>query len=469
MNQDNKKKYNGLLTILLSQASDMPKRSNKDIPEMYFVKATYGAQTFYTAAVDGQIPVYGRSFRVPLIEAEKHPVTLSLFKGINASDKGKDNELIGTLSLPYESIVNATAYTLSSCRQVCEKGPSLEYSISVCGLVQAKKGIEAGSAATLIDHAASSPDKGTPVDVTIEKGWGFKAETRGLRQSDIPDTYIKLTFGSSPRVWRTKTIKNNFTPFWQETQHFEMRDHSQIISIEAWDEDSGSSDTDDLLGSARVSVGKILLAGGSFDVELLQDGKPSGIYVTIRCEISAGVAGPDTASKSETASSVPPAVVSPESIKTGTTMWSSPSTHLNLYTEKVDAPTVKPSEVRFCLTAVKGSGFQVETRRFGKKDIPDVYCAITIGEDIKWRTKTIKNDLAPMWNESKSFCLDNGEAVIHIKVYDEDDGIADTDDFLGMASLPVGTLLSCGTKDLDLLNKDGTSTGCILTFKCSAE
>jgi Ca2+-dependent lipid-binding protein len=120
------------------------------------------------------------------------------------------------------------------------------------------------------------------------------------------------------------------------------------------------------------------------------------------------------------------------------------------------------------LIAVKGTGFVVEKRRFGKNDIPDVYCKITVG-GVTWRTKTIKNDLEPVWNESKSFCVENDKAGVQIQVYDEDDGVADQDDFLGMASYPVGTLLSSGTKDVVLLNKDGTPNGCIVTLKCAAE
>jgi hypothetical protein len=136
---------------------------------------------------------------------------------------------------------------------------------------------------------------------------------------------------------------------------------------------------------------------------------------------------------------------------------------------QIDPPKVGSTEVRFCLTAVKGFGFKVESRRFGKKDIPDTYCMITVGDTMKWRTKTIKNDLAPVWNESQSCCVDNAKAMIQVKVYDEDDGIADKDDLLGMASLPVGTLVSSGTKDLDLLDEAGASTGCVVTLSCSAE
>lgn len=300
LNGGNEKMFNGVLTILLSQASGIPDRSDPDVPEMYFVKASFGKKTFFSAAVDGQVPVYDTSFRIPLLDESKHPIVISLFKGANATEDGKDNELVGEFQVLYESVMDSVAYTISSSRQVCEAGPSVEYSISVCGLAEAKtrSGVHSASALPL-PAATNGPDKGTPVDVTIEKGWGFKAESRGLRKADIPDTYVKLTFGSSPRIWRTKTIKNNFTPFWQETQTFEMVDHSQIINVEAWDEDGGSNDPDDLLGSARITVGKILLAGGSFDVELLQDGAPSGTYVTLRCGMSTSSSDADGNDKAE--------------------------------------------------------------------------------------------------------------------------------------------------------------------------
>lgn len=489
MNQgDNEKKYKGLLTILISRAVDLPQRSDKDVPELYFCKATYDEQTFYTAAVDGQTAVYDRSFRVPLMETEPHPVYLSLFKGTTPSEKGINNVLVGTFSIPHEAMLAATGSTVSACCPVRENGPSLEYSVSVCGLVPAKEGTDVGSAATiaLVGQATSTsagststagPDKGTPVDVTIEKAWGLKAESRGLLRADIPDAYVRLTFGSSPRVWRTKTIKNSYTPFWQETQQFEMRDHSQIVNVEVWDEDSGSSDKDDMLGAARVSVGKILLAGGGLDVELQDGGKPCGIFVTIRCGVCAVSVPVQPVTKAENKSTVPAMVdetvvpTAPDNVAAEPPgAVATAPTAAALQTENVvDPPNVEPTEVRFCLTVVNGSGFQVEKSRFGKKDIPDVYCQIKVGDKLKWRTKTIKNDLAPAWNESQSCCVDSAKAMIQVKVYDEDDGIADKDDFLGMASLPVGTLLSLGTKELDLLDETGASTGCVVTFKCSAE
>lgn len=117
---------------------------------------------------------------------------------------------------------------------------------------------------------------------------------------------------------------------------------------------------------------------------------------------------------------------------------------------------------------MKGSGFQVEKRRFGKKDIPDVYCKFSVSH-MEWKTKTIKNNLEPVWNETKCFSVEDDKVSVLVKVYDEDDGIADKDDFLGMASIPLSTLLDAGEKEMDLLSKEGSQTGCIITLLCKKE
>jgi hypothetical protein len=61
-------------------------------------------------------------------------------------------------------------------------------------------------------------------------------------------------------------------------------DHGQIISIEAYGEDKGSRDPDDVLGSLRIVVGKLLLAGLTIDVELQQTGTQAGEFITLSCD-----------------------------------------------------------------------------------------------------------------------------------------------------------------------------------------
>jgi hypothetical protein len=39
------------------------------------------------------------------------------------------------------------------------------------------------------------------------------------------------------------------------------------------------------IGSAKTTVGKMLLAGGSMDLELNKDGRATGVYITLRCDM----------------------------------------------------------------------------------------------------------------------------------------------------------------------------------------
>ena len=58
-----------------------------------------------------------------------------------------------------------------------------------------------------------------------------------------------------------------------------------IIDIAVWDENKGRFSKDDYYGSARVTVGEFLLKGGSLELELEAEGKPTGLYVTFKCEL----------------------------------------------------------------------------------------------------------------------------------------------------------------------------------------
>ena len=59
-----------------------------------------------------------------------------------------------------------------------------------------------------------------------------------------------------------------------------------IVDIAVWDENKGRFTKDTYFGTARVTVGAFLLeAGGSLELELHVEGKPTGLYVTFKCEL----------------------------------------------------------------------------------------------------------------------------------------------------------------------------------------
>ena len=71
--------------------------------------------------------------------------------------------------------------------------------------------------------------------------------------------------------------------FWPAVYPFV--NHGQIVNIDVWDENSGRFTKDDYYGSTRVTVGEFLLKGGSMELELLSEGKPTGLYITFKCEL----------------------------------------------------------------------------------------------------------------------------------------------------------------------------------------
>lgn len=121
--------------------------------------------------------------------------------------------------------------------------------------------------------------------ITLVEGRGFVDEIRSFRAPDVPDVYCLTTVGCSDE-WKTSTIKNCLSPEWNESADFLFTDHQQLIKIAAWDEDAGALDPDDFLGDAKVSVGELLLRGRSMETELQMDGKGTGAYITLGCELS---------------------------------------------------------------------------------------------------------------------------------------------------------------------------------------
>ncbi|KAG7349841.1 C2 domain containing protein [Nitzschia inconspicua] len=125
------------------------------------------------------------------------------------------------------------------------------------------------------------------------------------------------------------------------------------------------------------------------------------------------------------------------------------------------------------LTVETGRGFVIEKRFLAKDDIPDVYVNISVGatainsRDI-WRTKTIMDDCNPTWNVNKDFLLWDRSQEISIHAWDEDEGILDPDDDLGIATVSVMELLlsSHRRKELPLL-LNGRKTGAFVTLSCS--
>jgi hypothetical protein len=140
------------------------------------------------------------------------------------------------------------------------------------------------------------------VYITVVEGRGFQVEKKSLRSHDVLDVYCNISLSAS-EVWRTRTVKDSLTPEWKETHGFLLSDHGQVIRIHAWDEDGGTLDADDDLGTAQLGIGELLLAGRTMEVELQMDGVGTGAFVTLYanvCEFTPNLASLDALEETTT-------------------------------------------------------------------------------------------------------------------------------------------------------------------------
>jgi Ca2+-dependent lipid-binding protein len=107
--------------------------------------------------------------------------------------------------------------------------------------------------------------------LTVESGSNFGEElgqTRNFLKKlvhDVPDCFVDVNVAGGPE-WRTKTVKNNHHPEWNETQDFLVADHDQAIEVDVKDDDTAS---DDDIGLAATTVKQLLLAGGRQELRLV--------------------------------------------------------------------------------------------------------------------------------------------------------------------------------------------------------
>lgn len=292
----------GLVTIVITGAFDIPLEKSE---ASTFVKVNYGESEFVTSAVvdaegvDALNPVYDCAFHVPLTsELEKkdgdNTVVLTLMNG--------EDTVLGSTKVTRTALADAPNGTITEKRKMGDAGASLEFRVSLAGVLNAgEKPLFRSSVVQPVESSVRSTDDVPPlsplsqpevednsigsVRITAVKGWGFQIEKKRFKKDDIPDVYCMIKFGSSPKVWRTATIKNSTTPEWNESSDYTLMDHGQVISVDTYEEDKGARDKDDYLGSVKLTVGKLLLAGGTMDLELEQDGKGTGHYVALRCDM----------------------------------------------------------------------------------------------------------------------------------------------------------------------------------------
>lgn len=125
--------------------------------------------------------------------------------------------------------------------------------------------------------------------------------------------------------------------------------------------------------------------------------------------------------------------------------------------------TYRPPVGMVRITVVGGSGFKVQQKLL-LKDIPDVYCKISLGASKAFKTSTKDNDLEPSWkDESCDFILYDMDQKIYVHAMDEDLSV-EADDELGGGEISVRDLFKAGCWTDVALKLDGEENGCSLTL-----
>eukprot|EP00584_Thalassiosira_punctigera_P003085 CAMPEP_0172538734 /NCGR_PEP_ID=MMETSP1067-20121228/10062_1 /TAXON_ID=265564 ORGANISM="Thalassiosira punctigera, Strain Tpunct2005C2" /NCGR_SAMPLE_ID=MMETSP1067 /ASSEMBLY_ACC=CAM_ASM_000444 /LENGTH=785 /DNA_ID=CAMNT_0013324287 /DNA_START=93 /DNA_END=2450 /DNA_ORIENTATION=+ len=129
----------------------------------------------------------------------------------------------------------------------------------------------------------------------------------------------------------------------------------------------------------------------------------------------------------------------------------------------------KPPVGMVRLTAVSGRGFTV-VHKFLLKDIPDIYCKISLGASNAarppFRTSTKNDTLKPSWrDESGDFILYDMDQKVCVDVFNDESAPMDLDDgLLGKAEISVRDLFrNEGMCELEL-KIQGVETGCYVTL-----
>ena len=289
----------GLLTILIGQASRLPvEKENVSA----CVQVLYGEKKFETKTVsdytglDSLNPFFDDGFHVPLTadmllpDGQINNIELILLN---------QKEPLGTIILTHDRVASAPDCVLTEKQAIGDGGASLDYRIILRGTTTIDPNPPTGSSSRSSLGLLSSPlHKDPMINFTILKAHGFRSQRFRKflrRKNDIADPYCVVKFGSDPHPWRTKTKQDALSPVWNESKSFIFLNHGQTFRIELWDDNEGRKkrrEKDDLLGMVRVTVGKILLNEGKVELETELEGRPTGIFVTVLCELlDAGLPG----------------------------------------------------------------------------------------------------------------------------------------------------------------------------------
>ena len=272
----------GLITIVISRVLDLP------VPKedaASFVKITYNGHEFCTIiAYDAPKPVYDAGFHIPLMTSEDPNGVVQLIL-MNGTDT-----VLGMTEVSFDALREASGYCVSETRPLQDEGqgPLLEFAVGLWGV---DKQNDTPTPITL-DHKNSNDtgrvdddkdsSKRDMVRVSSLKGGGFPIKKNPILflPPEYPDVYCNIKFGTSPKVWRTPTVKESTEPCWHDVSNdYMLLNLNQVINVEVMNERGRDKNR---LEGARTTVGKVMLQGGKMELDLNKDGQPTGAFLHAR-------------------------------------------------------------------------------------------------------------------------------------------------------------------------------------------
>jgi len=232
--------------------------------------------------------------------------------------------------------------------------------------------------------------------VTMVSAKGLRAADRKLIGQASSDPYAKVTAKVGPyaQLQKTKVVKKNLAPQWNEEFRFQFREPEYPqIQVEVMDHDLAGEH--DFLGRFDIPFPH---TQGTLDWEFYLEGEQAtgSVLVKVRWEPHAEVEKSFQWAPDPGTPRIP--------------MWTGD----------------------LILKAIGGAGLRAaDTNMFGKGS-SDPYLKVTLttnNETLKWKSKTIKKTLAPTWNEQHTFSISSASVpALLVEVYDQD---LKADDFLG--------------------------------------
>jgi hypothetical protein len=206
----------GVLIVLVMGAQNIPRTKEQ---AKTFVQVQYGDQTHVTGVVetapgiDALNPVYDMAFQIPLSptmvkDGKILDIKFTLINGIQ--------DILGSMVVSHDEIATLPDCVLTEIRPIGKDGAKLDFQIALCGVDRTTKvSSPATDASAATSRALPSKSK---VRVTAVSGRGFKIQKKRLRKNDIPDCYCVVKVGTTSQSWRTKTIRDNVKPVWNESK-----------------------------------------------------------------------------------------------------------------------------------------------------------------------------------------------------------------------------------------------------------